>query len=326
MINAVHRILDRSKQCVPLGSLRRCLVMWLGLSAIAMAQSEAEFGGPLIAPDHPIRSVTYDLEAAVPRFKQQAIQRVAIQTGGLGATENGDLSSGFLETSIRTGIPLGSFDNILGITPAFRVDWIDAADGIDIPSELYETGLEFFYMRPFSERWKLMAIFRPAIRSDFTTDDNAFRVFGLGLLIYDCIPEQLSLSVGAVYLGRADLSVLPAVGLIWTPRPQSRLELQFPRSRFAQRINKYGSASETWSYLSAGIGGNTWAVTLASGETDELSLSDIRLVSGLEKIVAGGGGWFIEAGYAFNRKIEYEASNTEIQLSDGVLLQGGWAY
>lgn len=300
-------------------------VIWIGLSASGLAQTEMELGGPLIAPDHPIRNFNYDLEAEVPRFKQQAIQRVAIQSGGLVATDD-DLSSGFLEASIRTGIPLGSFDNILGITPAFRVDWIDAADGIDIPSELYETGLEFFYMRPLSERWKLMAIVRPAIRSDFTTDDNALRVFGLGLLIYECIAQQLSLSFGAVYLDRADLSVLPAVGLVWTPRPQSRLELQFPRSRFAQRIAKNGAASETWSYLTAGIGGNTWAVTRASGETDELTLSDIRLLAGLEKIVAGGGGWFVEAGFAFNRNLEYEASSTEIQLSDGVLLQAGWAY
>ncbi len=296
------------------------------MSAIGLAQTEIELGGPLIAPDHPIRHFNYDLEVEVPRFKQQAIQRVAIQSGGLLATDDDDLSSGFLEASIRTGIPLGSFDNILGITPAFRVDWIDAADGIDIPTELYEAGLEFFYMRPLSERWKLMAIVRPAIRSDFTTDDNALRVFGLGLLIYECIAQQLSLSFGAVYLDRADLSVLPAVGLVWTPRPQSRLELQFPRSRFAHRIAKNGAASETWSYLSAGIGGNTWAVTRASGETDELTLSDIRLLAGLEKIVAGGGGWFVEAGWAFNRKIEYEASDTEIGLSDGVLVQAGWAY
>ena len=67
-------------------------------------------------------------------------------------------------------------------------------------------------------------------------------------------------------------------------------------------------------------------MTREIGGTDELSLKDIRILFGLEKIVSGGGGWFFEAGFAFNRKIEYERDDADISLSDGVLLSGGWAY
>jgi hypothetical protein len=302
------------------------LVASLGFGSPAPAQSDAGLDSPLTPAGQPFASTVSNFEQPVPRFKRQAIQRIALAGGWTGATSNDDLSSSFLDASIRTGIPLGSFDNILGITPSFRVDWIDANSEIDIPEELYNTGVEFFYRGTISERWKLLAILRPAIRSDFTTSDNALRIFGLGLMIWDWIPERLSMSFGAVYLDRADLPVLPALGLIWTPRPKTRLELQFPRTRFAHRITKNGSASETWSYFSAGIGGNTWAVSLDSGGTDELSIKDIRLVFGLERIVAGGGGWLLEAGYAFDRSIEYESSDTEIPLSDGVILTGGWAY
>jgi hypothetical protein len=326
MIHPAHRVVVRSKRMTP------SVIHWIGflcccwLSATAKAQTEILQDDPLIELSSPLEEVSFDPEAEVPRFKQQALQRVGVQGGTLIPTAGGDLGTSFLEASVRTGVPLGNFQNILGITPSFRVDWLNSQLAIDTPSELYETGLEFFHLRPLGERWKLMAIFRPAIRSDFTTDDKALRLFGLGLLIYEWVPDEWSLSLGAVYLDRADLKVLPAVGLVWTPRPESRFELTFPRSRLAQRIQKNGAASETWAYLSAGIGGNTWAVTRASGETDELSLRDIRLVTGVEKIVAGGGGWFVEAGYAFDRRLEYEASGTEVSLSDGVLLQAGWAY
>ena len=79
-------------------------------------------------------------------------------------------------------------------------------------------------------------------------------------------------------------------------------------------------------YLSAGIGGNTWAVTSTDGRNDELSPGDIRLLLGLDHIVDGGGGWFAKAGYALNRHIEYQSTQTKINLSDGIVLQAGWRY
>ena len=288
-------------------------------------------------------------EVPIRRFKKQAIQKVTVAGGCLVATEGNDLSSSYLETSIGIGVPLGlirrrpsgaderSFGaesataeggdpEILGITPALRVDFIDAAQGIDVPDELYETGVSFFYRRTINDRLSTMAIIRPSVRSDFTTSDNAFRLFGLGLLTWDCVPKELSLSFGAVYLDRADLPLLPAVGLTWMPRTATRLELQFPQSRLAWRLAKDGEASETWTYLSAGIGGNTWAVTRPDGSTDELSLGDIRLLLGLDHVVDGGGGWFAEFGYAFNRHIEYQSIPAKIRLSDGIVLQAGWQY
>ncbi|MDG1898064.1 MAG: DUF6268 family outer membrane beta-barrel protein [Fuerstiella sp.] len=223
-------------------------------------------------------------------------------------------------------MPLGSFDNIVGVTPSFRVDFVHAAPSIDIPNELFETGINFFYRKPINDRLSVMAIVRPSVRSDFTTSDQAFRVFGLGLLNWDCKPDVLSLSFGAVYLDRADLTLLPAVGLTWTPKPTTKLDLRFPESKIAYRLTKHSSQSETWSYLTTGIGGNTWSVTRASGQTDELSLRDIRLMFGIDHATDGGGGWFAEFGFAFNRRIEYESTKKEVSLSGGVLLQGGWRY
>jgi len=267
-----------------------------------------------------------DPEAELVRFKKQALQSIAVSSGYLADMDDDGLNSSFLEASIGSGIPLGSFDNILGVAPGFRVDWIDAEPTVDIPSELYQFEVQFFYRRPIRDRLSAMAIVSPSIRSDLTTSDNAFRVFALGLLNWEYIVDRLTLSVGAVYLGRADLPVVPALGLTWTPTRQTRLDLRFPSSRFSYRMAKDGGRSEQWAFVSLGLGGNTWAVTRDNQQTDELSLRDFRLTIGTENIVSGGGGWFVEGGYVFGRRIEYESDESEIDLGDALLLQGGWRY
>ncbi len=140
-------------------------------------------------------------EVELSRFKRQALQSVSASGGYMGDLGGSGLSSGFLDLSIGSGIPLGSFDNILGVKPRFRVDWVDADASLDIPSTLYQFELQFFYRRPIHDRLSAMMIFSPGVRSDLTTSDDAFRVFALGLLNWECIPDRLTLSGGAVYLG-----------------------------------------------------------------------------------------------------------------------------
>ncbi len=267
-----------------------------------------------------------DAEAELARFKKQALQSVSASAGWMADARGDELSSSYFDASIGSGIPLGSFDDILGVKPRFRVDWIDADPTIDIPSELYQFELQFFYRRPIHDRLSAVAIFSPSVRSDLTTSDSAFRVFALGLFNWECVPERLTLSGGVVYLGRADLPVLPAIGLTWTPSRTAKVDLRFPTSKLSYRLAKDGRRSEKWAYFSSGLGGNTWAVTRDSSLTDELSLRDFRLTLGIEKLLDGGGGWFAESGYAFNRRLEYESDDTERKLGDGIVLQGGWRY
>lgn len=265
-------------------------------------------------------------EIELSRFKKQALQSISLSGGAIYEGDQGDLNQSFIDVGVGTGIPLGSFDNILGVTPRARIDWIDAASGLDIPDVLYAFELQFFYRRPIHERLSFLTIFSPSIRSDLTTSKKAFRVFALGLLNWECVPHQLMLSAGAVVLGRADLPVLPAVGVVWTPNQRTKFDLRFPLTRFSYRLAKDGGRSETWAYLSGGIGGNTWAVTRESEATDELSLRDYRLVVGIERLVDGGGGCFVEVGGAVGRRLEYENDDTELTFGDAGLLRAGWRY
>lgn len=264
-------------------------------------------------------------EESVRRFRKHPIQKITASGGTLLSRANGGIQQGFYELSIETAVPLGSYDNLLGITPSFRTDFFDVASGaggFNMPSELFDAGVSFYHRRPINDRWSATAVVRPAIRSDMTTSENAMRIFGLGMLNWDYRPDRLSISMGAVFLDRADLPLLPALGVTWTPNRRHRVELRFPESRWLVRLFKNGCQNETWGYLSAGVGGNTWAVTRANA-ADELSLRDFRLMVGVDHVVDGGGGWFVECGGAFDRRLEYETTGQEVSLGSSVLLQGG---
>lgn len=306
---------------MPLRHLICCSVILLRLYGAALADG---------APGNPVQTAVVESgplrEQPIRRFRKQAIQKVTVSGGWLASTDGNDLNTSHVSVSTGLGVPLGSFENILGVTPSFRVDRLDAAAGIDVPTELYEAGIQFFARKPLKDRLTAMMIVRPSVRSDFTTGDNAFRVFGMALLNWEKVPDQLVLSGGVVSLGRADIPVLPAVGLTWTPNVRTKLGLRFPESRWSWRVQRTGNENETWAHISAGIGGNTWAVTRRSGRTDELSIRDVRLQCGLEHIVDGGSGWFFNGGWAFARKLEYEQTATQVSLNDGVFLQGGFNY
>lgn len=295
-------------------------VLLVSLTGLLWNGSDALLGQEILVEEPTV------LEVPLEKFKKQALQRAGLSTGWLGAANHHDLSATWLDASVRFGIPLGSMDSPLAITPGFRIDWLSAVPTIDVPDALYDTGVEFFHMRPWNERWKLLGMIRPAVRSDFSTSRDAFRMFALAAAIWQYIPDRLSITMGAVYLGRSDIPALPAVGLVWTPDTKQRLELQFPRTRYFRRLAKDGANSELWAQMTLGIGGNTWAVTRSNGSEDEIALRDLRLTTGLEKIVSGGGGWFLETGVAFDRSLEFLSDESTVSLGTGLIFSGGWAY
>jgi len=278
-------------------------------------------------------------ELELERFKRQALQSVSVEFGGVGRFDSEGLSNGFIELGVGTGLPLGSLDHLLGITPRVRVDWLDLdagsalPAGYEVPEELYQFELQFFYRGEFNDRLSMMAIISPAIRSDLSTDDRALRLFALGLINWEWIPDRVTLSGGVVMLGRADLPVLPALGLLWKPNKRTQIDLRFPLAKAAYRLTKDGGKSETWAYLTGGLGGTTWAITreltLPGGlveQTDEFSLRDYRLLLGWERRVSGGGGCFAEVGVAVGRRLEWERPLLEVELPSAGLIQAGWRY
>ncbi len=275
----------------------------------------------------PTDYASVDAEIAVPRFRKHFYQGAEWRAGylvGLG-DQAGGMDQTTEEVRASFGVPLGSLDNILVVRPYFRADQIHGPESVDVPGTLYDTGVTFFNRKQWSERFSTTIVLTPSVRSDFTTSTDAFRMFGLGLLNWQCRADW-SVSLGAVFLGRADLPVLPAFGASWTPTPWWRLDATLPRPRLSRRLWKRGAEAEGWTYLVGTLGGNTYAVTRANGNVDELSIRDWRVLWGYEEIRAGNRGFVVEAGYAFGRNVEYEREELEIELDDAVFLQAGWQF
>jgi hypothetical protein len=275
----------------------------------------------------PEAQVGEDPEAPVERFKRGFFQRAAVAGGWLVSGDDADdLNITSWDASVSFALPLGSLDNLLVVTPQIRTDLLDGPTLVDVPGQLYETGVNFLWRKDLNDRWSVLAIVAPMVRSDFENTDNALRVFGLGVASWEWIPDELKLQFGVVYLDRHDIPLLPALGLQWTPTPVWQLDLTFPRPRLAYRLGKDGANHETWAYLGGALGGNTWSVRRADGSDDQLSLRDYRLVVGVERIVAGGGGLFVESGFVFGRRLEYDSMPDELDLDEGLVLRGGLSY
>lgn len=294
-------------------------------------QTEMEFNRPApaltqpgTAPRHAPRES--GSEAPLSRFRRGFFQGAAISTAFI----NGDTDTGMgitsTDLSASFAIPLGSFDNVVVATPFLRTEMVTSAPVLDLPDELHETGARFFWRRPLNEDLSVMTIVTPAVRSDFENSHNAFRIFGLGLLIWQAVPETLSLSGGVVHTGRDDFPILPAAGLLWTPTREWKVDIQFPSPRVSYRIDKDGASSETWTYVSGVFGGNTWSVQRPSGTADELTLRDYRLLAGFEHLLPENRSVFVEGGFVFGRVVEYESEPESTELDSVGIIRCGIAF
>ena len=267
-----------------------------------------------------------DCEAPLVRHRNGFIQGAQVNYSSIGDDPATGIVVRTVDTSASFAIPLGSMENLISITPYFRADLLEAAAIFDVPDSLYETGVKMLWRRPISERLGSMILVTPSVRSDFQTSENAFRLFGLGLLTWQWVPKTLSISGGAVYTGREDYPVLPAMGLLWTPSPRWKYDIQFPSPRISYRLAKNGREHETWGYVSGVFGGNTWAVKRTGGVSDELTLSDLRLVLGMEHLQPQNRSVFVEAGYVFNRSVEYTNIAFQQDLDAAMMLRMGVSF
>ncbi|KAA1262168.1 hypothetical protein LF1_47300 [Rubripirellula obstinata] len=293
------------------------------------------FDSNAVAPPIDFRPQQIDQMAEIPiqRFRKSFYQGAEVLGGHLFDTGSklGGLDMTFEEARVSFGVPLGSLENILGLRPYFRATHLNgpsisiSGNDLDVPETLYETGVTFLNQKTWTEKISTTIIVSPAVRSDLTTSEGAIRIFGLGLLNYQC-SDVWKVSVGAVYLDREDVSLLPAIGFTWTPSPDLKFDGMIPRPRLSKRLWKQGGEAEGWVYLGAGFGGNSWAVSRDNGRKDQLTIRDYRLMAGYEVIRAGNRGLFIETGYAFGRSLEYVSEDLERDLDDGVFIQASWRF
>lgn len=173
---------------------------------------------------------------------------------------------------------------------------------------------------------------RVGVFSDFDTyTSDSIRIQGKGLLLLRLTPT-VQIKGGVYYVDRIPIKIFPAGGILWTPNPQARFDLNFPNPKISQYLTTVGN-TELWWYLAGEYGGGAWTVRRATNMlADEVDLSDIRLSTGIEwgpgqLFQRGRRVGFFEAGWVTRRRIRYHYNpGDDLDLQDTFMLRTGFGY
>ena len=204
-----------------------------------------------------------------------------------------------------------------------------SSTGMSEPPSLYEVSRGAAWMRRLNDRWMLRLMINAALATDLNnTGDDAWQLRGGIFAMYNYHPD-LQLLFGAVASGRADLPVLPGLGVLWRPTDCWDVNLIMPRPRVSYRILNYGDRQH-WIFVGGGLSGGTWAFEV-NGIDDKITYREWRAGIGWEfgppktfPPVPGGGLQFeTELGYVFGRTFEFDTRADEIDVSDTLVLRMG---
>jgi hypothetical protein len=217
----------------------------------------------------------------------------------------------------------------LQVTPGFIFMFFDGPDsstGADMPARAYGSYVDFGYQTNPNYQVGFDLNFRIGVYSDFNTVTvDSIRTMGTGTFWLRATPN-LTLVGGVTYLDRVDIKILPVAGVIWRPNQFTNLELVFPYPRLSVYAATIGN-TDVWWTAGAEYGGTSLTVERVSGLSERVDYNDYRVFGGIQwynRATTLKG--FVEAGYVFERELDYAKSNDDIDLTDTYMLRAGIAY
>ncbi|HEX5105178.1 MAG TPA: hypothetical protein VFV87_15265, partial [Pirellulaceae bacterium] len=269
----------------------------------------------------------YSGEQKLSQYKNGFFQKLSLSAGWIGDSNSPtDLGVTEIESFVTVALPAPIREWPLLITPGYNMIFLSGPTVTDLPPRLNTAYVDFMWLPNIINRYTLLLSVAPSVYSDFQAHDpDMFRVTGKGLLIYDWSPGYLQVIAGLLYLGRDDIMILPAGGVIWTPAPWAHYELLFPKPKLALRLN-VGQGYEDWIFTTAEFGGNTWSIERDSGMDDKVTYLDYRILLGMERKLNGGAGYRLEGGYVFGRQVTFASGNGDFDPQNSFLLRGAITY
>ena len=258
-----------------------------------------------------------------------AFQKVNFTNTWLARMGNNGFGMDDMELSTVWGLPCPTRSWPLVITPGFAVHYLDGPAGANLPPRVYDAYTEFRWIPRLCQQLRADVAVSPGVYSDFEhSSSQSLRITGYGSGIWTWSPT-LKIVLGAAYLDRRDVAILPIGGFIWKPCEETEFRLVFPQPKIARRIywtGAYNPDIENWVYVAGELGGGSWAVQQPGPTEDVFTYRDYRLLLGTERKVSRGLCSQFEVGYIFGRKIEFDSSGARIYPGDTVLLRGGLRY
>lgn len=250
-----------------------------------------------------------------PSFGAEAIrllQEVRLEGTYLFGNGDEDLEVTDAEISATFAVPFFQNPAPLLITPGFAFHFFAGPTGPglaanDLPSQTFDTYVDFAWNPQFSSWFGLELGVRPGLYTDYETlSSDSVRILGRALAAMTVSPT-VQIKAGVIYLDRLDVKLLPAGGVFYTPNPDTRWEIFFPRPRYARRFTTIGNSAWWW-YLAGEYGGGSWSTDRSVG-SDRFDYNDLRAMFGLEWMPETQSGLrgHIEVGYVFEREIIFRS-------------------
>lgn len=276
------------------------------------------------------------------------IQGITLEHTWLAGDDSADLDQNDSDVAVTFALPIfPNPKNPLYVSPGFGLHLWDGpafpdSFPADLPAQAYDAYLDVTWRPQFNEAFGMELAVRPGVYSSFDAiNSQSIRLQGRGLGFIRLSPAW-QLAIGAVYLDRLDIKLLPAGGLIWTPNEKNRLEFLFPKPKLSRYLMTAWTNTEWWIYATGEYGGGSWTIErapetdpLVAAMDDQIDINDFRVMVGLEfkptqsidgnlpptrrQYVA-----YFEVGYAFEREIIYRSNvPDEFNLPETFLLRGG---
>jgi hypothetical protein len=210
------------------------------------------------------------------------------------------------------------------VVPRFTWTFASGPRQPDVQAQLFDLRLEMNFAHAIDDVWTVHFHAAPAFTSDWNNkSSDAFRLIGGGMLAGH-LDEHWTVLGGVIALSRFDIPVLPVGGVRWRPNRRVEIDATFPNPRFAWCYDEDLKECETqWLYLGGQLGGNQWAVDLATDDHDKLGYRDYRIVIGTETRKKDGEVSLFEIGYVTQRRLNFQRSGPDQTPGETIMFRWG---
>ena len=122
------------------------------------------------------------------------------------------------------------------------------------------------------------------------------------------------------YWDRVDGMVIPYAGVVWNPNDRWELRLLAPKARVSYFLGNFGDASH-WIYATGEYHAESYQIAMPGlGPREQVQMKDYRVGVGLRS----DHGWYdksIEAGYVFNRNVDFKNGTPGFDIKDTFMVR-----
>jgi hypothetical protein len=215
--------------------------------------------------------------------------------------------------------------------------WLNGPSTTDLPPYLFNVLINVGNRFQINDHMTIDAMISPGWFTDFSNKGvQAFRL-PWHLVSYHQMSDDWHGVLGVTDLARDDIHYLPVVGMVFAPVDGDvRLDLVFPKPRIAWRIvsendgpkvkhnestGEFKDVCSLWLTLGGELGGGSYAISREDRAYDVVTYRDYRLVAGLETRWKNGGATRTEAGWIFNRAVDYRSGLGNYSPGDSFMIR-----